>query len=203
LDPTVNLIGSVTNVCISTQSDPNWTVDGAYMTLNKGTPSSVFTASDCDKTQWGSTPQTVSGVAYDVGSSTPQFMESLPEGTAIVSAPGGGAWLVNHAYMIMPGGRGGAKNFQVTFNYADGTSFPTSNVVIPWDCNGGGPINGTDVTLINEGGYSAIGGNNCCNSWWEGTFTNPNPSKQVTSLSVYYQAAGGWNNGRVWAVTID
>jgi hypothetical protein len=186
--------------------DPHWTVNGAYMTLNKSTPSTVFSANDCDKTSFATTPATVDMVPYDVGDPTPPHIEAIPEGTATITMPGGGAWTVNKAHMIMPGGRGGDRPFQVTFNYTDATSASAGTVTIPQDCVGGGPLTAGTTTLVYEGSYATISGPTyCCGGWWEGTFGNPNPAKQVTSLTIMYTASnnGLWGFGRVWAVTIN
>jgi hypothetical protein len=191
---------------VSLAPDPQWTVNGAYLTLNKSTPSTVFSANDCDKTSFAMTPATVDMVPYDVGDPSAPRIEAIPEGTATITMPGAGAWSVNQAHMIMPGGRGGDLPFQVTFNYTDATSASAGTVTIPHDCIGGGPLTSGTTTLVYQGSYTPISGPTyCCGSWWEGTFGNPNPAKQVASLTILYTASKNplWGSGRVWAVTIN
>jgi hypothetical protein len=185
--------------------DQAWKYSGGYYELSHTGGGQPFTASDCDPPSFNSSQVTVSNIPYDVGSTSIAKQSALPEGTVTVNVPFSN-WNVNNAYMLLPGGRGSARTFQVTFTYVDNSTAVADPFNVPHDCGGGGPFTDSapvEETLTTQGQYPKA--NTCCNYWWDARFKNPQPAKAVKSITVYYQPSNnaGWGGGRVWAVTIN
>ncbi|MBM4353830.1 MAG: hypothetical protein FJ109_08545 [Deltaproteobacteria bacterium] len=184
--------------CLSSQGLLPWAVSGAYLVLTK-IDNTYFSSTDCPDNFFGKDEATVSGVPFRVGPyKVGSNLAGLPP-NAVVPAPYQ-SWTVKNTYMVFPGGRCSGQPLQVTYNYVDGSSAATGQANIPWDCNNGGSWSGSNFQIYGQGNY----GGPCCDYWYMGKFTNPNPGKAVKSLKVYYyDGCGGSYNGQMWAMSID
>ncbi len=176
----------------------DWAVDGAFYVLEKP-DADIFAGLDCNGNFFGADSTTVGGVPFVVGPyQSSGRMAGLLPGGASVPAPYPGA-LVNHLYMIYPGGRCSAQTITVTFHYETGGSYTTGNLSIPWDCSSGNS-SASNAVSVHQGQY----GGPCCDHWYRGQFTNPNPTVGVSSFTVTYNdGCGGAYDGQMWAVTVD
>ncbi len=184
--------------CIDAAGILPWAVSGGYLVLTKN-DATYFSSSDCPGNFFGKNDPTVSGVPFRVGPyMAGSSMAGLPP-NAVVPAPSQ-SWMVKNAYLIFPGGRCSGQPLQVTFNYVDGASAATGQASIPHDCSNGGSWSGTNFQIYGQGNY----GGPCCDFWYMGKFTNPNPAKAVKSMQVYYyDGCGGSYNGQMWGLTVD
>jgi hypothetical protein len=184
--------------CLDTQGLAPWAVSGAFYVLTKN-DGTYFSSTDCPGNFFGQNEPTVSGVPFRVGPHiVGSNMAGLPP-NAVVPTPYQ-AWTVKNAYLIFPGGRCSGQPLQVTFQYVDGTSAATGQAGIPHDCSNGGSWSGQNYQIYGQGKY----GGPCCDYWYMGKFSNPNPAKAVKSLQVYYyDGCGGSYNGQIWALSID
>ncbi len=184
--------------CYETSQLPPWAQSGSYLVLTKE-DGTYFDGSDCPGNFFGKNETTVAGVPFRVG---PYLSGGSMAGITPnkkIPAPYG-SWTVQHAYYIFPGGRCTGQPLQVTFNYADGSSGATGTASIPHDCSSAGTWSGSNYTIQHMGTY----GGPCCDHWYIGTFSNPNPGKAVVSFSAtYFDGCGGGYPGQLWAVTID
>ena len=175
-----------------------WAHSGAYLVLTKD-DDTYFNGSDCPGNFFGVNEATVQGVPFRVG---PHMYGSKLAGlqaNVVVPTPNQ-SWLVKNVHFVFPGGRCSGQPLKVTFMYADGSSGETGQASIPHDCGNGGTWSGSNYQIISQGTY----GGPCCDWWYYGKFTNPNPAKAVAKVKpYYYDGCGGSYNGQLWAATID
>ncbi len=175
-------------------------MSGDFIVLTKP-DGDVFAGSDCNGNFFGADSTTVNGIPFEVGpylAGGSNMAGLLPNGT-YVPAPTSEA-LIEHVYMIFPGGRCSAQPLDVTFEYSDGGSYTTGTLSITHDCSATSTITATDAVAYHQGNY----GGPCCAEWYQGTFTNPSPADPVEGLTIYYtDGCGGSYNGQMWALTVD
>lgn len=180
--------------------DGPWTIYGDYLIHTKE-DGAVFTGYDCPENFFGEDVPTVNGVPFAVGPYlyADTYLAGIPQGGVNVDAPAG-AYIVNNAYIIFPGGRCSSQTLQLGFNYSDGSSVTLDSVTIPHDCSASSTITATGVNIIHQGSY----GGPCCDNWYWGQFTNPSPELEVDSIYIYYlDGCGGGYPGQIWGLSAD
>jgi len=175
-----------------------WEASGDYFVLTKD-DGTYFDGSDCPGNFFGTNETTAEGVPFRVGPHTNGGNMAGLTADKEVPSPYG-SWLVEHVHYIFPGGRCSSQPLKVTFAYTDGSAAETGQASIPHDCGSGGNWSGENYEIKHQGTY----GGPCCDHWYFGRFSNPNPAKAVASFKAYYSdGCGGSYNGQLWACTID
>ena len=186
------------NACHDAQDLLPWAMSGNHYVLSKD-DGLYFNGSDCPGNFFGKNETTVQSVPFRVG---PHLVGGNMAGlkpSAVVNAPYG-SFAFTHVHLIFPGGRCSGQPLSVTFNYVDGGTYTTGQAGIPHDCSSAGTWSGTNYQIVHQGTY----GGPCCDHWYYGRFTNPEPAKQVKSFKVYYtDGCSGEYDGQMWAVTIN
>jgi len=184
--------------CLDIASALPWKPNGSYWVLTKN-DGAIFTGNDCPGKFWGQDEPTVNGTPFVVGPyMAGSQLAGIKPGVA-VPVPYS-SWTVNSVYTIFPGGRCSGQPLSVTFNYTDGSSGTTGTANIPHDCGNGGSWSGSNFQIVGQGQY----GGPCCDWWYWGKYTNPNPAKKVATFSFsYYDGCGGSYSGQMWATTVD
>ncbi len=186
------------DACISNEGLFPWELSGNHVMLTK-TDDTYFKNPACNGNWFGADDATVQGIPMKVGPHTAGGNMAGLAPNQVLPAPNG-AWTINNVHIIFPGGRCSGQPLRADFTYTDDSTSQTGTASIPHDCSHGGSSSGSNFSVSYQGAY----GGPCCDAWWYGKFTNPEPGKQVKSLSVYYSdGCGGSYLGQIWAVTID
>ena len=168
---------------------------GNYIGLQKD-DSTWFNASECPS-HFMSNTASYNGVPFRGGPySLGGGIAGMVSGVEV--SPPSGTNFLESVHYLHPGGRCGAQGHTLTWTYSDGSSYSDS-YTNSHDC-GSYNTSGSTFSVSHLGTY----GGSCCDNWYEAAFTNPSPSKGVSSVRMNFNdGCGGSYPGQMWAVTFE
>ncbi len=155
----------------------------------------LFSKTDCPNNWLSSTMATYGSVPFLTGPKPSGKVTGLSHLGVTLASPDGETFITS-VHSIAGGGRCKATLHKLTFTYTDGSS-SLAQVTVPHDCSCAA-ASGTNAKTVCIGNSPGP----CCTGFQQQTFTNPSPTKAVSSLTyLYHDGCNGSYLGQVYALT--